>query len=320
MTYRDAVKLLAYRDHLVDLDRALALIGFRVEALASSRATDTDATDNAEFEVNVAERSVYGIDSPRHRHESRGVANASRTSPLFDSVDSIDDPMSFNSVQLASQRMKRSGASAASLGPEDAPSTDWQRFLQSVESDIMPSVGELAALVSLSTLRSELRPRSSAKSIDVIRTAELMARRKVIRRIPRQIRRRRPTHVQLVRDTAIAVGPFRQDADALSRLISRLFPSAICSEMNADVSLSSALRVVARGGHRYRSPAGTSRVLVFVSGGSGETPASRFDALDAAIIKARRRGHVCVGVWFGDHAATTKRIDNAGSRWIAVTR
>ncbi|KUI28157.1 hypothetical protein AU195_20570 [Mycobacterium sp. IS-1496] len=319
MTYKEAVELLAYRDHIVDLERALALIGFRVEPQSSSTVTDADATDDPELDVEVAEGSVSGIDSSRHGHGSRGEANASPTNPLFDGGDSIDDPMWFNSVQLASRTMTRSGASAAGLGPEDAPSTDWQRYLQSVESEVMPSTAELAALVTQSTLRDELRPRSAAKSIDVMPTVELMARRKVIRRVPRQIRRRRPTHVQLVRDIAIAVGPFRQDADALSRQISRLWPSAICSEVNADVSLYSGINVTAQDGYRYHPPAGTRLVLVFVSGGSGETPGLRFDALDAAIRRARRRGHVCVGVWFGDHAAA-KRVDDVRSRWIAVTR
>jgi hypothetical protein len=317
MSYDDAVKLLAFRQHLSDLRAALTLIGFR---LAPELDDAEPALDNAKFDDMVHRVKLRVLLEDYRQSRARVHDGGTNTSVRR------DKPMGWNWGGHRPERSESSDyenakAIIASIVPrvqradliakrslEPAP---WER--QAGQSRPAPETVDDAQVDEAQVdrrIRDELRMKTEVSHLDVVRVVDQLAQLKPLLRLPLLRRTRQAKRVQVVYDIGLLAGPFGDDLRQTVNGIRRLADGVAVDEVAFRHRLRSGC---GRGPiwtwRAYRSPRDLTAV-VFVSGSFGGDPIERQAEIAAVMAALDRRGHRSACVWFGGVAdpALAQRI------------
>ncbi|MEU4463564.1 hypothetical protein AB0G20_07610 [Streptomyces sp. NPDC024017] len=307
MSYGDAVRVLAARRHLADLEAALRILGYRLD--------QSVLHEHADLEAQLI------VDAGPTRTES-GDVDESADSWLMPLDHFWEDPITDGSSEDAiawdwghaasaansAQNVGRNGglipyvlpSMEVSQTPRDAQTDSIERPLTAEEhaSLLQKHVTEYAATWDARRIRDLLLRKVPGRRIDVPKVVRLLAARKPVRTLPLMSRSRVALPIQIVHDIGLFTGPLSLDLQALL--------DAMLTYGNSGLDRISFRHTLSEGcgsgpvweWEDYRLPRRATAV-VLVSGLYGPDPARRVDEFEHLIATLNRHGHHARAVWFG---------------------
>lgn len=327
MTSGDAVRLIRYREHLVDLELALLLIGYRLapddEAeLPEPPAPSDDMVARVRLRALVS-RTLHHVDGGSS-HPAHGWTE--------------DDPgVSWHWPMAGQDRSQdwRTRFGTGSLVPWVAPARSTSQSRPPaplVTEQVEPPIVDMSSIDQREPARFEpddllsaslpeglfgelLRRKAETKRIDVGAVVAKLARLEPVTTIPRLRGLRSAKALQIVHDIGLFNGPYGSDLRDLCTRIAAEVPPAARQMLAYKHRLSDGCGTGPVWTWRtYRPPHSTSAVVVFVSGGYGRDPLGRQAELEATMRGLQRRGFHTVGVWLG----SLPTAGQSRSTWLVV--
>ncbi|MGI5368970.1 hypothetical protein [Streptomyces iakyrus] len=311
MSIADAVRVIAAREHLVDLEFALSLLGFQLVPLAepaweiTSESELEDADEADDVVVDDAEVSHHGIgrvmastptddlaglgdgDNPGSQGlrwfwglgDQSGGAQANRLIPYVLDSDAILSAEETRQGRVPAVEHPRTSAESAELTLERVTeyTTTWDR----------------------QRMHRLLLRRVPGRRIDVEKIVRMLAQGQVVHRLPVLPRTKVALPIQVVHDIGLYTGPFGLDLRALLDVV-RLasVPGLELLAFRHSIAHGCGTGPAWRW-QPYRIPARASCVLL-VSGGYGPDPLNRAREFHHLMAALNRRGHHARAVWFGE--------------------
>ncbi|MFJ8210949.1 hypothetical protein [Streptomyces sp. NPDC096033] len=306
MSYADAVRLLAAREHLADLDAALRVMGYRLD---QGVLHEHSGSQEAELRVDV---------QPAGQEPE----------PVDDSADSLVVPLDHeweDFPDLAEEGVgwdwggsgrRADGASGGGrnggLVPYVLPSVEVPQTPREDGADsiarprtaeenallLQVRVAEYAASWDGHRIRELLLRKVPGRRIDVSAVVRLLAQRKPVHTLPLLPRTRVALPIQIVHDIGLFTGPLGFDLQALLDVM------MVSGNSGLDrISFRHSLADGCGTGpvwewEDYRIPRRATAV-VLVSGLYGPDPAGRVHEFEHLIATLNRHGHHARAVWFG---------------------
>ncbi|MFG2743464.1 hypothetical protein ACGFY0_25870 [Streptomyces chartreusis] len=325
MGYADATRVLAAREHLVDLDAALKIVGYRLD-----QSVLHEYSGNQEAELRV--------DSGPIGQES---------DPVDDPAESLLVPLDHHwedpfADDLAEEGIgwdwgggeravdsETGGVRNGGLVPYVLPSVEILQTQRDVKVDRIErprSAGEHASLLQARVaeyaaawdgrrIRDLLLRKVPGQRIDVQAVVKLLAERKPVRALPLLSRSRVALPIQIVHDIGLFTGPLGFDLQALL--------DVMLTSGNSGLDRISFRHSLAQGcgtgpvweWEDYRIPRRATAV-VLVSGLYGPDPTGRVNEFEHLIAALNRHGHHARAVWFG--TLPNRTILRRPEHWVVV--
>ncbi|MFF7520632.1 hypothetical protein [Streptomyces pseudovenezuelae] len=307
MTIADAVRVIAARDNIVDLEFALSLLGYQLLPLAGSEneqavpegdPEDMDDLDDFEDRDRGFGRVMVSTppgDLSEHTDGDYPGSQGLRWfwglgDPSGDRPPSRVIPYVLESdTVLSSEHTRQNGA--LSLEHPQTP----------VESAAL-TVERITGYVQTwdrERMHRLLLRRVPGRRIDVDRVVRMLAQGQVVRHLPVLPRSKVALPIQVVHDIGLYGGPFGLDLRALLDVVQlAAVPGLELLAFKHSVAQGCGTGPVWRW-QPYRVPSRASCVLL-VSGGYGPDPLGRALEFHHLMAALNRRGHHARAVWFGD--------------------
>ncbi|MFH9613202.1 hypothetical protein ACH4MM_05475 [Streptomyces pratensis] len=300
MSFADAVRVLAARGYVADLDAALRVVGYRLQHASSDAAelhVEAGPTEQEEDPADDAEESL--LRPLNHEWED-----------LFaDGEDGVDWDWA-RSEQWAS--VASGGGRNGGLVPYVLPSVEIPQMPRESGTDsierprsaeentslLQARIAEYAESWDARRVRELLLRKVPGRRIDVSEVVRLLAERKPLRTLPLLPRTRVALPIQVVHDIGLFTGPLGFDLQALLDVM------MVSGNSGLDrISFRHSLTEGCGSGpvwdwEDYRIPRRATAV-VLVSGLYGPDPAGRINEFEHLISTLNRHGHHARAVWLG---------------------
>ncbi|MGW0748031.1 hypothetical protein [Streptomyces sp. NPDC002587] len=323
MSYADAVRLLAARGHLADLDAALRVIGYRLE---QGVLHERPGSQDAELRVDACPtgQEPEPVDDPA---ESLLVPLDHEWEDFF-ADDLAEEGISWDwggsgrQAGAASGGGRNGGLVPYVLPSVEIPQTPREAGADSIDRPRSPEehasllqarVAEYAASWDGRRIRELLLRKVPGRRIDVSAVVRLLAERKPIRTLPLLPRTRVALPIQIVHDIGLFTGPLGFDLQALLDVM------VVSGNSGLDrISFRHSLAEGCGTGpvwewEDYRIPRRATAV-VLVSGLYGPDPAGRVHEFEHLIATLNRHGHHARAVWFG--ALPDRTVLRRPEQWV----
>jgi hypothetical protein len=326
VTSGDALRLIQHRELLVDLERALELIGYGLTREAGtdvpeSPAPSEDMVARVRLRALVSRAQHDSTASPRHGqpHGTGGDPSVNWHWPTTDE----DRPQDWRTGLWAGASIPWVAAASPPnrsmrppLVPEQSapPVVDMTSIDRREPVELEPE-DLLSADLPQSLFGDMLRRRTETKKIDADAVVAKLARLEPLRTIPRVRGVRSARTLQIVHDIGLLNGPLGADlrdlCDRIAAEVPRPFRQLVAFRHRLSDGCGTGPVWTWRS---YRPPSSTSTVVVFVSGRSARDPVGRQAELEARMRSLQRRGFHTAGVWLGP--LPMARSDR--STWLVV--
>lgn len=326
MTSGDALRLIRHRELLVDLERALELIGYGLvqDAHTDVReppAPSEDMVARVRLRALVSRAQHDATTGPRRGppHGTGGDPGLHWHWPTTDQDRTQDwrtDPWAGATIPWVAAASPPSRSVPPPLVPEQSvpPVVDMSSLDRREPVELEPE-DLLGAALPQSLLGDVLRRRTETKKIDVDAVVATLARLQPLRTIPRVRGVRAARQLQIVYDIGLQNGPLGADLRDLCDRIATEVPRASRQLVGFKHRLADGCGTGPVWTWRtYRPPSSTSTVVVFVSGRSARDPLGRQTELEARMRSLQRSGFHTAGVWLG--SLPVARSDR--SMWLVV--
>ncbi|MFI8487182.1 hypothetical protein [Streptomyces rubrogriseus] len=322
MSYGDAVRILAARKHLADLEAALRIVGFRLEQGVLHEHAEPEAqlvvdADPATAEPDDVDESSDARLIPRDHLWDDSIADSSSEKGI--AWDWGNTP----SVAASARTVGRNGGLVPYVLPSveipqvsrdtQAGSIERPRTAEEYASLLRKQVVEYAAAWDTRRIRDLLLRKVPGRRIDVPKVVRLLAARKPVRTLPLMSRSRVALPIQIVHDIGLFTGPLSLDLQALI--------DAMLTHGNSGLDRISFRHTLSAGcgsgpvweWEDYRLPRRATAV-VLISGLYGPDPARRVGEFEQLLATLNRHGHHARAVWFG--ALPDRAILRRPEQWV----
>ncbi|MFJ8846667.1 hypothetical protein ACIRFF_27645 [Streptomyces cyaneofuscatus] len=325
MSYADALRVLAARRYLIDLDAALKIVGYRLDhsmlhehagnQLVEFRVDSGSLAQSADSADDSADSSLMPLD---HQWED----------PFVD--DAEEEGVSWNwEGRAQASDSEPEGGRNGGLVPYVLPSVEIlpetsgnrvnsiERPLSAAEhaSLLQVRIAEYAAAWDRRRIHALLLRKVPGRRIDVKAAVKLLAERKPVRRLPLLSRSRVALPIQIVHDIGLFTGPLGFDLQALL--------DVMLTSGHSGLDRISFRHSLAQGcgtgpvweWEDYRIPRRATAV-VFVSGLYGPDPTGRVKEFEYLMATLNRHGHHARAVWFG--TLPDRTVLRRPEQWVVV--
>lgn len=314
MSYADALRVLAVRRHLVDLDLALRILGYRLDRSSQEAELLVDSGPVGQ-EPEVSDDMADSLLMPLEHHWE---------DPITDDFEEGEDwHWGYGESATASEReVGRNGGlipyvlpgREISRTPGDAmDSIERPRTAEEYAALLHMRVAQHAATWDAGRIRDLLLRKVPGRRIDVQAVVRLLAEGKPVRTLPFLSASRVALPIQVVHDIGLFTGPLGFDLQALL--------DAMLTSGSSGLERISFRHTLAEGcgtgpvweWDDYRIPRRATAV-VLVSGLYGPAPARRVTEFEHLLATLNRHGHHARAVWFG--SLPDQRMLRRPEQWV----
>jgi hypothetical protein len=311
MSIADAVRVIAVRENIVDLEFALRLLGFQLLPLTEGVNSGESVPENGLEDADDL-NDLEDVEDGDHGF-GRIMVSAPADGP---SAHADGDSPGSQGLRWFWGLGDPSGGKTPSRLIPYVLESEMIRSSEHTHQDGVPSVDHPQTQVESAALTLEritgytqtwdrqrmhrlLLRRVPGRRIDVDRIVRMLAQGQVVRRLPMLPRSKVALPIQVVHDIGLYAGPFGLDLRALLDVVQHAaVPGLELLAFKHSVGRGCGAGPVWRW-QPYRLPSRASCVLL-VSGGYGPDPFGRALEFHHLMAALNRRGHHARAVWFGD--------------------